>query len=153
MKARTLFLTAALCLAGAAVCYADNPNMGTWKLNEAKSPMSAGLPRNTTVVYEAVGDQIKATTDGTDKDGKPTHTEWVGKFDGKPYPLTGDPSADSRTYKLSGNTLTFSNVKDNKVVVSGRIVVSADGKTRTLHATATDASGKKVSGTQVFDKQ
>jgi hypothetical protein len=153
MKARTLFLTAALCFIGTAVCFADNPNMGTWKLNTAKSHIPAGLPTNTTVVYEAAGDQIKVTTDGTDKEGKPTHTEWVGKWDGKPYPLTGDASADSRSYKMSGTTLTFSNTKDGKVVMTGHIVVSPDGKTRTLHATATDASGKKVSGTQVFDKQ
>ena len=153
MRARNLILTAALCFLGTAVCFADNPNMGTWKLDAAKSKIPAGLPTNTTVVYEAAGDQIKVTTDGTDKDGKPTHTEWLGKWDGKPYPLTGDPTADTRSYTESGNALTFSNMKDGKVVLTGHIMVSADGKTRTLHATATDANGKKITGTQVFDKQ
>ena len=153
MKARNLILTAALCLIGTAVCFADNPNMGTWKLDEAKTKMTPGFPKNTTVVYEAVGDRIKVTTDGTDKDGNPTHTEWVGKWDGKAYPLTGDPTADSRSYTASGNALTFSNLKDGKVVVSGHIVVSADGKTRTLHATRTDSTGKKITATSVYDKQ
>ena len=71
MKARNLILTAALCFAGAALSFADNPNMGTWKLNEAKSKIPAGAPKNTTVVYEAAGDSVKVTTDGTDRDGKP----------------------------------------------------------------------------------
>jgi hypothetical protein len=40
--------------------------MGTWKLNEAKSKLAAGLPKNTSVTYEAAGDNIKATVDGVD---------------------------------------------------------------------------------------
>ncbi|MGA7313947.1 MAG: hypothetical protein WBX22_08230 [Silvibacterium sp.] len=52
-----------------------------------------------TVVYEAAGDSVKVTTGRTGRDGKPSHTEWTGKFDGKSYPLTGHSSADSRSYK------------------------------------------------------
>jgi hypothetical protein len=128
--------------------------MGTWKLNEAKSKMPAGFPKNTTGVYEAQGDNVKVTTDGTDRDGKPVHTEWTGKFDGKDYPLTGDPTADSRSYRqINDHTLALANKKDGKVTTSGRITVSADGKTRTLRLTGTDSSGNKVSGTSVYDKQ
>jgi len=154
MKARNLILALALCFVGAAVCFADNPNMGTWKLNEAKSQIPSGFMKNSTVVYEAAGDNVKVTTDGTDKDGKPMHTEWTGKFDGKDYPLTGDPTADARSYKqIDDHTLALANKKGGKVTTSGRIVVSADGKTRTLHVTGTDSAGKKVSSTAVYDKQ
>lgn len=154
MKVRNLILTVAMCFVGAAFCFADNPNMGTWKLNEAKSKIPAGFMKNTTVTYEAAGDNVKVTTDGTDRDGKPMHTEWTGKFDGKSYPLTGDPTADSRSYKKVNDHITaISNIKDGKAVTSGRIVISADGKSRTLHITGTDASGKKVSSSAVYDKQ
>jgi hypothetical protein len=154
MKARNLILALALCFVGAAVCFADNPNMGTWKLNEAKSQIPSGFMKNSTVVYEAAGDNVKVTTDGTDKDGKPMHTEWTGKFDGKDYPLTGDPTADARSYKqIDDHTLALANKKGGKATTSGRIVVSADGKTRTLHVTGTDSAGKKVSSTAVYDKQ
>jgi hypothetical protein len=154
MKARTILFAAALCFVGAAVCFADNPNLGTWKLNEAKSLIPAGFMKNTTVVYEAAGDNVKVTTDGVDRDGKPLHTEWTGKFDGKAYPLTGDPTADSRRYKEIGpGTLELANEKDGKVVTHGRIVVSADGKTRTLRVTGTDSAGKMVTSTAVYDKQ
>jgi hypothetical protein len=154
MKARTLMLTLALCFAGAAVCFAQNPNLGTWKLNEAKSQIPSGFMKNSTVVYTAEGDTVKVTTDGTDKDGNPIHTEWTGKFDGKGYPLTGDPAADSRSYKkIDDRTLAMANQKGGKVTTSGRIVVSADGKTRTLNVTGTDAAGKKVTSKTVYDKQ
>jgi len=147
-------LTLAMCFVGVFVSFADNPNMGTWKLNEAKSKMPAGFPKNTTVVYEVQGDNVKVTTDGTDRDGKPVHTEWTGKFDGKDYPLTGDPTADSRSYRqINDHTLALANKKDGKVTTSGRITVSADGKTRTLRLTGTDSSGNKVTGTSVYDKQ
>jgi hypothetical protein len=154
MKARILLLTLALSFVGVAVCFADNPNMGTWKLNEAKSQLPPGATKNTTVVYEVAGDSVKVTTEGADKDGKPIHSEWTGKFDGKDYPLIGNPAADMRSYKtINDRTLVITNKKGSKVTSSGRIVVSADGKTRTLHLTETDSGGKKVTGTAVYDKQ
>jgi hypothetical protein len=154
MKARTLLLTLALCFVGVAVSFADNPNMGTWKLNEAKSKIPPGFVKNTTVVYQAAGDSVKVTTDGTDRNDNPSHTEWTGKFDGKDYPLTGDPAADSRSYKkIDDHTMALANKKDGKVVASGRIVISADSKSRTLHLIGTDAAGKKVTSSAVYDKQ
>jgi len=154
MKARTILLTLALCLVGAAAGFAQNPNMGTWKLNEAKSRIAPGFTRNTTVVYSASGDSVKVTTDGTDKDGKPIHTEWTGKFDGKDYPVTGDPNADTRSYtKVDDRTLTLANKKAGTVTTSGRIAVSADGKSRTVVVSGIGASGKKVTSKAVYDKQ
>ncbi len=154
MKTRTIILTLLVCLVGAAVCFADEPLMGTWKLNEAKSKISAGSPKLTTVVYEAAGDSVKVTVDGTDGDGKPTHNEWTGKFDGKDYPVTGDATTDTRSYKkVNDHTLAFTNKKGDKVTISGRTVVAADGKTRTSTITGTDAKGKKYTSTAVFDKQ
>jgi hypothetical protein len=143
-----LFAAASACVA------ADDANMGTWKLNEAKSKFSPGAPKNTSVVYEAAGDGIKVTVDGVGTDGKPSHSEWTGKFDGKDYPLTGDPTADTRSYKkIDARTLELTNKMAGKVVVSGKIVVSADGKSRTVSVSGTDASGKKITSTAVYDKQ
>jgi len=41
-----------MCFIGVAVCFAADAFMGTWKLNEAKSKIGAGSPKNSTVVYE-----------------------------------------------------------------------------------------------------
>jgi hypothetical protein len=154
MKARTALLSLALFIAGASAGFAQNTHIGTWKLNEAKSQIPAGFVKNTNVVYEAAGDKLKASTDGVDKDGKPLHTEWTGKFDGKDYPLTGDPTSDTRSYKMiDDHTLAMSNKKGGKVVTSGRIVVAPDGKSRTLSVSGMDSAGKKVSSVAVYDKQ
>src|SRR6202165_6330361 len=154
MRTRTILLTLALCFVGVAVVFAQDANMGIWKLNEAKSTFAAGATKNSTVVYEAAGDNVKVTIDGPDSDGKPTHNEWTGKFDGKDYPVTGDPSSDSRSLKkINDHTLTFAVKKGDKLTTTGRIVLSADGKTRTVTTSGTDSKGKKVSGTAVYDKQ
>jgi hypothetical protein len=154
MKARMLLLTLALYFAGTALSFAQSPQMGTWKLDESKSKIPAGLVKNSTVIYATDGDKIKVTTDGTGGDGKPMHTEWTGKFDGKEYPLTGDRTADSRSYKMiDEHTLDLTSKKGGNMTNSGHVVVSADGKTRTLHMNATDASGKKVSGISIYTKQ
>jgi hypothetical protein len=154
MKARTIVLTLVTCFVGLTLCLADNPNMGTWKLNEAKSKLSTGMQKLTTVVYEAAGDDVKVTVDGVDGQGNPIHNEWTGKFDGKDYPVTGDPSSDMRSYtKIDDRTLGFNIKKGGKVTISGRIAVSADGKTRTVTTSGVDSKGKKVSGASVYDKQ
>jgi hypothetical protein len=142
------------CFLAFAVSWAQDPNMGTWKLNESKSKIPAGATKNTTVVYSADGDNVKVTTDGTAGDGSPLHTDWTGKFDGKDYPLTGDPSADSRSYKkIDSHTLELANKKGGKVVTSGKVVISKDGKSRTVTLTTTTADGKKMSGSAAYDKQ
>ena len=154
MKARTFLWSLALCVAGTTMCFAQSPQMGTWKLNEAKSKIPAGATKNTTVVYAAAGDEVKVTTDGTNGDGKPVHTEWTGKFDGKDYPLGGNSASDARAYtKVDDHTLTLTNKKGGKVTSTAHIVVSADGKSRTVHLTGTDSAGKNVTATEVFDKQ
>jgi hypothetical protein len=155
MKTRTVVLTVALCFVAVAVCLAaDADMMGTWKLNEAKSKIGPGAAKNSTVVYEAAGDNVKVTIDGTDKDGKPTHNEWTGKFDGKDYTVTGDPNQEMRSVtKIDAHTYGFNVKKGGKVTLSGRIVLAADGKSRTVTTTGTDASGKKIKSTAVYDKQ
>jgi hypothetical protein len=154
MKSRTIGTTLALCLVGAALCLAADGFLGTWKLNEAKSKLAPVTAKNSTVVYSTMGDNMMVTIDGTDAAGKPTHNEWMGKFDGKDYPVTGDSTSDARSIKkVDDHTLTFTVKKGDKVLFTGRIVLSADGKTRTVTTEGTDSSGKKITATAVYDKQ
>ena len=155
MKTKAWFFTLAVLLAAATVCLAaDDAQLGTWKLNEAKSKIGAGAIKNTTVVYEASGDSVKVTVDGVGSDGKPSHNELTGKFDGKDSPVTGDSTTDTRAYtKVDDHTLTMINKKDGKATITGRITISADGKTRTVTTSGTNAKGEKVKTTAVYEKQ
>jgi len=153
MRAKAIALTIPLVFVAAVAAFADSPHMGTWKLNEAKSKL-AGKARNNTVVYAAEGDQIKVTVDGVDENGNPAHSEWTGKFDGKDYPVSGDANSDTRSYtQVNSRTLELKGKKNGKVTLTGRIVISSDGKSRTVTTTATNAQGKKVTNVGVYDKQ
>ena len=154
MSARAIVLTALLGLFATSACVAADANMGTWKLNEAKSTIPAGLPKNNTVVYAVAGADVKVTVDGVSGDGKPLHNEWTGKFDGKDYPVTGDSTQDARAYrKIDDRTMELDVKKDGKVAYTGRIVLSADGKSRTITVSRSDSAGKKITSSSTYDKQ
>ncbi len=153
MRTKTISLGVLLSVAAAAMCFANNPTLGTWKLNENKSTFGDGAGKTTLVVWEKVGDQDKCTVDGTDADGNKTHTVWTGKLDGKDYPVTGDAQANTRSFKLSGeHKIDMVSKKDGKTVGDGTIVVAEDGKTRTVTNTMTNAKGEKVTSTLAYDK-
>ena len=153
IKTRIAVVAVALSFMAAAACFAANPHMGTWKLNEAKSKLVPGMGKNTTVTYAEQKDKIKITVEGVDKDGKPTHSVWVGKFDGKAYPVKGNLPANAVAYKVvNDRTNDITAMKDGKTMWSGRITVAADGKSRTVTINGTDTDGKKFKGKAVFDK-
>lgn len=155
MKSKTTLLALLISAAVASLCFAgDEAFMGTWKLNQSKSRVPSGTPHNNTVVYAQSGDEVTITGDGVDASGKAVHQVWTGKFDGKDYAAKGAPNHDMRAYtKVDANTLTYTLTKGGKNVGNGKVVVAADGKSRTVTETMPGADGKPVSGTYMFDKE
>ena|SRR2546423_4545728 len=153
MTSKTGLVALALWLAAGTLCFGSAFD-GTWKLNAKKSHVRRGMGRNNTVKYEtAFPFMTKVTVDGIDGKGKPTHNEWTGMFNGTDYAIAGDPDADMRSYnKVDDHTLNFWQKKAGKVVMSGKIVVSADGKTRTVTTISKGKKGKMVRTTGLFDK-
>jgi len=155
MKAKAILTSLVLCLFTAAVALAADSFLGTWKLNEGKSKFAPGATKNTMVTYTpAKGDMIKCTVDGVDKDGKPVHWTWVGKFDDKPYQIKGSPIFDTLTYKpVNDRTNDTTATKAGKVVMTATITVAKDGKSRVVRLTGTDAKGQKFTDITYYDKQ
>ena len=153
MKTRITAVVTALSFAAIAASFAANPQMGTWKLNEAKSKVTPGMGKSMTVTYSEQGDKIKVTVDGVDKDGKPTHGVWLGKWDGKAYKSTGNLAWDSAAYKVVNDyTNDITTMKNGKVMWTGHITVAKDGKSRAVTVNGTDANGKKFTSKSVYDK-
>jgi hypothetical protein len=154
MKTTTIGLTLAFCFLAGPACLAADPHMGTWKLNEAKSKFTPSTAKFTTVTFQSMLGKMKVTGDGIGANGKPMHVEWSGKFDGKDYPVTGDPNGDTRSYrKVDDRTLEVTVKKNGKVTAMAQTVVSADGKSRTATVTGTTPKGKKFKNVAVYDKQ
>jgi hypothetical protein len=129
--------------------------LGTWKLDTAKSKVEPGPgPKSLTLKFKATKDGIKFTGDGVNAEGKPTHTEFLSKFDGREVPYKGNPDADTASpKKIDDNSYENTWKKDGKTTINGKVVVSEDGKTLTITHTGTNSKGETVNSTFVYDKQ
>lgn len=153
---KRLLVIASLVLAMATVTFAaDDPFVGTWKLNVAKSKGFSGhAPKSDIGKIEAQDNGIKWTGDGVDAEGKAGHTEFSAKFDGKDYPATGFPNIGTISVrKIDSNTLVTLDKMAGKVVGSWRFTVSKDRKTLTCATKGKDAKGQDFNLTMVYDKQ
>jgi hypothetical protein len=127
---------------------------GTWNLNVAKSKFSGTVPKSGTRVYTESADGTTLDQKMVGADGKEMSMHVTLAYDGKDHPITGNPDADGGTGKaINAHTSDFTLTKGGKVVGSVHRVVSADGKTLTVHNKGTHADGKTYDDTLVFDKQ
>ena len=129
--------------------------IGTWKLDIGKSKFSPGPPpQSATVTYEDSGGGVKRTGETVNADGSKTSFEYTAQYDGKDYPITGNPNANTIALKrVNDRTVEATLKKGDRVVTKARRVVSADGKTLTLTIDGTNEQGQKVKNVQVFEKQ
>jgi hypothetical protein len=159
MRVRSLVVAVMLvgfsALATGAAAQSTDPWIGTWKLDTAKSKYSPGpSPQSSTITLEAVDGGIKQTTDTTPLSGPRTHAEVTAKFDGRDYPVKGNPNADMQAFtKIDGHSYQVVGKKGGKVTLTSKIVISADGKTRTVTQTGTDGQGKAVNNTIVYGRK
>jgi hypothetical protein len=134
---------------------AADPAIGTWKLNVAKSKYRPGpAPKGATITYEASGDGVKRTGETVKADGQTTSFSYTAQYDGKDYPVTGNPNADTIVLKRINDYTSEATLKrGGKVTTTARRVVSKDGKTLTLTLKGTNAQGQTVNSVSVYEKQ
>jgi hypothetical protein len=134
----------------------NNPQVGTWKANIAKSKFTVGpaLTSGTTKI-EAAGAGVKFTVDNMSADGSKNHWEFTANYDGKDNPVTGNsPYGDVVALtRVDANTTRMVNKKGGKVTATITSVVSSDGKTRTVTIKGTNAMGQAVDGVTVYERQ
>jgi len=136
---------------------ADN-SIGTWNVNLAKSSYTpAPMPlKSLSVVREEAPDGVKATLTGERTDGSAINASYTAKYDGSPARVTGvgTPYDTISIKQVDANTFTYEAKQTNgKYRSHGRSVVSKDGKTMTTKARGTDANGKPMTLTLVYEKQ
>ena len=151
-------MTAAILLGvfgGAVLAQSGNPLIGSWKLNVAKSKYNKG-PSSTsgTTKVEAAGAGVKLTVDLVGADGKASHWMFTANYDGKDNPVTGSsPYGDAVALtRIDAQTTRVVSKASGKVTVTQTIVVSGDGKTRTVTTKGT-LGGQAVDSVAFYDKQ
>lgn len=134
---------------------AADPANGTWELNLAKSTFDPGPgPQSQTRTYKSDGQTVKHSSKGVNAEGKPTQVEYTASYDGKDYPMTGNPVADTISLKRIDDVTTEATLKKaGKLVSTTTRVISKDGKEMVFKTKGTNAKGEQVSNILVFDKR
>ena len=133
-----------------------DPLVGTWQLSAAKSKYSPGpVPKTATTTIEAAGTGYKFSVHQTPASGAAQEWSFTTSLDGKPAKVTGNnPNADMVTYKrIDAHTFESVQTKGGKETQRQRVVVSADGKTRTVTTTGVDGAGQKINNVAVYEKK
>ncbi len=161
MRIRSLVISATLITALVAslaviAISADNPFVGTWKLNVAKSKFNppSSAYKSMVVKIEAQANGLKFAFNPVDAEGKVSHVEDAPKFDGKDYPVTGDPNTDTVSMKRIGdNGFEVVYKKGGKETNRTSVIISKDGKSSTATAKVKDAKGQELTSTSIYEKQ
>ena len=146
----------ALLFISASVWAAQDPLIGTWKLNLSKSTYSPGPPPKSSLNTYGPHGQDRFTYDAVQVDAQGTslHVTFVADYDGKDYPITGDPTRDAIfAERIDAYTTRTTNKKNGKITTASLRVISKDGQTMTLTTTGTNAQGQPVNNVTVYERQ
>jgi hypothetical protein len=134
----------------------NDPRIGTWKINLAKSKFNPGPPpKSMTVRFESWGDDgLKVTIDTVEANGEVRKHQYTAQYDGKDHPVSGDPGRDTVALKrIDLLTLEYTNKKAGKVINTYREVIARDGKSRTITQKGMSSRSVAVDNEIVYDKQ
>ncbi len=157
MSLRKITALAAMLGLSAFLMAADDPIIGTWKLNLAKSKFTPGPAYKSQILKYAPASNngLKLTADIVDAQGRQLHDGYTAIYDGKEYPMT-IPSANADAVKLEridAYTSVRTNTKAGKPTMIQKRVISKDGKTLTVTVTGLDGKGRQLNNVQVYDRQ
>jgi hypothetical protein len=136
-----------------ASAFAADPVVGKWELDVGKSKFTDKAPKSVERVYAETADGTTLDQKMVGADGKESTMHLTIKYDGKDYPVSGNPDADTVTGKrIDGLTTQFTLKKGGKVVGTVHRVVSADSKTLSVNNKGTHADGKAYNDMLEFEK-
>jgi hypothetical protein len=152
MKQLGLGIIVAIGLTLPALGQGVDPYIGTWKMNLEKSTSTDPLPKNKTITFTGEGQNLLATVEGTDAQGKPYKHIVSHIYDGQHHPVTGNPLYDTSAFTRVGNTINRTTFRNGKPVIVGQGVV-VPGKTYTVTQEGIDLNNQPFRDVAVFDRQ
>jgi hypothetical protein len=160
MNRRTTLMLTGMALLGLAFAASprvalaqSDPFDGIWQLNLAKSNLTGPVAgtKSLTSYFHGEGQNRRDTIVGIDAQGNPFSGVYMHIYDGQPHPTTGSPGYDASAYtRVDAHTINYSLTKAGKLVETGTLVVSQDGKTLTVTEKGTNASGREYNDVLVY---
>jgi hypothetical protein len=159
MKRSLVVATLVFCTVVSGALWAqDNPFVGTWKLNTAKSKSEPGPgPKSLTRTITAQGAGANYSFEGVSGSGASVAYSFSTNYDGKDSAITGTGApggADTVALKrVSSHKVEGTLKKGGKEIGTVVAELSSDGKVSTVHSTGKTGEGKAYSSVSVYEKQ
>jgi hypothetical protein len=153
------FLAALALLGGTLIAADDDPFVGTWKLDVAKSTYSSNhpKPKDLTMTIVDQGGTRQNTLSGTRADGSPIQVEITESIKGGPVEVKGAPSNPAvDTHVLEYKSPTAHDLvssKDGKEVARRHIKMAADHQTFTARYTGPGPQGETITQNDFWRRQ
>ena len=140
--------------ASTAQAQAQNPMVGNWTFNAAKSTSSGTDAEEARCDDHAEGRRHHRhrSTRSPPMAPRPSGT-FTTKGDGKPVPVTGWAAVDTVTSTLTGRTGKTIYTKAGKPVMESNTEVSADGKVLMIKGTRPGPDGKPAAYSSHYDRK
>ena len=146
----------ALALSAASGETPDDPILGTWQLNVAKSTFTPGPGwRSQIRTYSTAPDGgVSVSWSGVGANGEQMQVSYTYKYDGRDYPMKGSASYDTlNALPIDAFTVKSQEKRDGNVAGVAIRKVSTDGRVLTITDNGTNRKGMKFSQVLVFDRQ
>jgi hypothetical protein len=130
----------------------DDPLIGRWTLDRAKSEFSGNVPEKRMTIFELTpAGALKHITETLIANGSTDRVEYTAKYDGKDVQISNSflwtvsvKRIDARTTERTGKVM-------GEVAETSTRTVSADGQTLTIVTSGVN-NGAEYSSTQVFTR-
>jgi hypothetical protein len=131
----------------------DDPVIGRWVLDRAKSEFSGNVPERRITIFELTPDGgLKHITETVIANGSTDRVEYTAKYDGKDVPISNSFLWTVSVKRVDGRKTERSGKVNGQVVETSTRTVSPDGQTLTIVTSGTN-DGNEYSSTQVFTRE
>ena len=130
----------------------DDPLIGRWVLDRAKSEFSGNVPERRITIFELTPAGIKHITETVIANGSTDRVEYTAKYDEKDVTPTNSFLWQVSVKRIDPRTTVRSGKVMGMVVETSTRTVSADGQTLTITTKGTNA-GDEYSSVQVFTRE
>lgn len=156
MNWRQIVLAGVLLSLSSGLWAADDPFVGTWKQNLAKSKITRGVPqreRHLVIAPHGANGWSRIVLDLNDK-GEWYEEHYWASFDGKDHPTLGGDPRVVMLKRVDANTVEQTFKRNGKATSQSRLVVSQDGKSLTQTGSGVSGNGQRYENDiRVYDRE
>jgi hypothetical protein len=131
----------------------DDPLIGRWALDRAKSEFSGAPPEKRVTIFELRPDgSIRHITETLTANGSTDRVEYSAKYDGKDNPISNSFLWTVALKRIDAQTTERTGKVNGDLVETSTRTVSPDGQTLTIRTNGS-SNGTEYSSVQVFTRE